>query len=152
MVAFFLDCTRGAPFSFSFGVESKGDYFIDSNNIRPTLVELLKHSEQWEGLSIHLSPAELALFCAVKSRLPLLKKLEIGIKKDIDYRRTLSIKPDMVTNIFEDSPLLTQVTLWDIAKWRFKFNWSSLTISKSSGAPDTASCSSRDHPSSGAHH
>ena len=128
IVAFFLDCARGAPFSLAFGVESKGECDIDSDNIRPTFMELLNHSEQWEELSIHLSPTELALFCAVKGRLPLLNNLEIGLARDIDYQRTPSITPSMVTNIFEDAPLLTQVTLWDIATRRFKFNWSSMTI------------------------
>jgi hypothetical protein len=87
IVAFFLDCTRGAPFSFAFckkrGYPEK-DYYI-----RPILKDLLVHSEQWDKVSIELLSTDLGFLCAAKGRLPLLKKLEIMVP----YQHTDSSLP-----------------------------------------------------------
>lgn len=122
IVAFFLDRTRGVPFSFAFckkrGYPEK-DYYI-----RPILKDLLVHSEQWDEVSIELLSTDLKLLCAAKGHLPLLKKLEIMVP----YQHTDSSVPSTVANVFEDAPLLTHVVLRVISAWRFKFNWSPLTI------------------------
>lgn len=34
----------------------------------------------------------------------------------------------MVTNVFEDAPLLKEIVLWGFSTHQFKFNWSSLTV------------------------
>ena len=72
IVAFFLDRTCGAPFSFKFCMKRRYTY-----DVRPILMRLIVHSEQWEEVSIDLHPYELVYFCGAKGRLPLLKMLDI---------------------------------------------------------------------------
>ena len=123
IVAFFIDCTHGQPFSFEFCM----DYGGLENRLHLVFADLCAYSEQWEEASIGLLSPELKYFCAIQGRLPLLRKLEIFVSCLADS--TTSI-PSMVTNVFEDAPLLTHVGLWDINTWQFNFNWSSLTIIK----------------------
>ena len=120
IVAFFLDRTCGAPFSFKFCMKRR--YTCD---VRPILMRLIVHSEQWEEVSIYLHPYELVYFCGTKGRLPLLKMLDIYVREDENTGDTI---PSMVANVFEDAPRLTHVVLWDTPWSHFRFNWSSLTI------------------------
>ena len=121
IVAFFLDRTCGVPFSFEFWMR-RCNY-----NIRPILVDLIVHSEQWEEVSIELDPSVLVYFCGAKGRLPLLKMLDIYVTNN-DQWNTGNTISSMVANVFEDAPLLTHAVLWDTPWSQFKFNWSSLTI------------------------
>jgi hypothetical protein len=125
IVAFFLDCTRGAPFSFSFqSVRRDGCLKQDPYNIPlAILMHLLVHSDQWNEVSFQLLSSEVGCLSAAKGRLQLLKELEITIIKD-NHQGIQS----MATNIFEDAPLLTHITLCDDSVRRFKFNGSLLTI------------------------
>ena len=56
IVPFFLDCTRGAPFSFAFAGDTEEDTDYD---IRPTLLDLINCSKQWEEVEIQLLSTEL---------------------------------------------------------------------------------------------
>ena len=87
------------------------DYGGLENRLHLVFADLCAYSEQWEETSIGLLSSELKHFCAIQGRLPLLKKLEIFVSCLADS--TTSI-PSMVTNVFEDAPLLTHVGLWDI--------------------------------------
>jgi hypothetical protein len=124
MVAFFLDCTRGAPFSFSFrSVERHGHLKQDPYNIPLAILAcLLVHSDQWKAVSFELLSSEVGCLSAAKGRLPQLKKLDMTIIKD-DHQGIQS----MATDVFEDAPLLTQITLCEDSARRFKFNGLLLT-------------------------
>jgi hypothetical protein len=128
IVHFFLDCTHGAPFSFAFCM--RGCYAEEDidYNILPTLVDLINCSEQWEEVSIKLLSTDLVVLCATKGRLSQLKKLEIDVKEDPDYEDASRITPSMVTSVFEDAPILKKVVIWGFSPWKFKFNWSALTV------------------------
>ena len=128
IVPFFLDCTRGAPFSFTFCAEGcYAEEDIDYD-IRPTLVDLINCSEQWEEVSIQLLTTEIVFFCAAKGHLSQLKKLKINVEKGPEYEYTCGAIPSMVTDVFEDAPLLKDILLWGFSAWQFKFNWLSLTV------------------------
>ena len=141
IVAFFLECTRGAPFSFSFQSSWRRSRLKHDPYKIPLaiLACLLVHSEQWEKVSFQLLSSEVGCLCAAKGRLPLLKELEMVIIKDPDYRHTQSMVTSVfedaplltqstATSVFEDAPLLTQITLCEDSARRFKFNGSTLTI------------------------
>jgi hypothetical protein len=124
IVAFFLDCTRGAPFSFSIRSVKRDSRLKEHPYNIPLaiLACLIVHSNQWKEVSFQLLSSEVGCLCVAKGRLPLLKELEMIIIKD-DHRGTQS-----VTDVFEDAPLLTQITLCEDSARRFKFNGSLLTI------------------------
>lgn len=124
IVVFFLDCTQGAPFSFTFCVE---DDFVgrDFYGFCSILMELIERSAQWEEVSLQLESFVGFLWVA-KGRLPLLKKLEII--EDTYYRpQRGEIRQSIVANLFGEAPRLTHVILWDNSPF-VQFNWSSLTI------------------------
>ena len=124
IVAFFLDRTCGAPLSLEMRLLRQCYPYV-----RPILVDLIVHSEQWEELDISLEPSELRFLCGIKGRLPLLRKLRITVMKDTNRRSTdRAIVPSTVVNVFGDAPLLTNAMLWNVPLWQFKFNWSSLTV------------------------
>ena len=79
-------------------------YFHDL--LDPVLADLCAHSEQWEEASIRLPPVGLEHLCSVRGRLSLLKKLEISVAWYVCTCSTIAV-PGMVTNVFEDAPLLT---------------------------------------------
>ena len=120
ILAFFLNRTQGAPFSFSLFRE--GDY-PDKKHVRWILKDLLDHSRQWEEVFIRTDPIlfDLNLLRSAKGHLPLLKKLEIA---STTYSRP-PVHPSLA-GIFKDAPLLTHVVFEDDPVW--DFNWSSLTI------------------------
>jgi hypothetical protein len=118
ILAFFIDCTHGEPFSFAFCMERRFDH------LRPVLADLYAHSEQWEEASFRMWSHDLEHLYSVNGRLPLLKKLEISVEWDPPQ---FSMRRDILTNVFEDAPLLTHVVLSDHG-WQFNFDWSSLTI------------------------
>ena len=110
IVPFFLECTRGGPFSFTLCI-NEGYPEAESYDIRPVLVDLINHSAHWEEASIHLSSIDLVFLCATKTRLSLLKKLDIVIERDSVYHHTQSMIPTTVSDIFQDAPLLKQAVL-----------------------------------------
>ena len=123
IIAFFIDCTHGQPFSFTFCMGDRSGV-----RLHGVLADLCAHSEQWEEASIRLLSSELEHLCSVKGRLPGLKKLEIVVAWSMKHERMRSTIAGMATNVFEDAPLLTHVGLRDDHTWQFNFNWSSLTI------------------------
>ena len=127
IVPFFLDCTRGAPFSVAFC--TRGGYTEEDTDydILPTLVDLINCSEQWEEVSIKLLSTHLVFLCATKGCLSQLKKLEIDVKNEYEYEDAFRIIPSVVTKVFEDAPILKEVVIWGFSAWKFRFNWSSLT-------------------------
>jgi hypothetical protein len=126
IVAFFLDRTRGAPFSFSFGTIRRNLHAEQEPYNIPLaiLARLVVHSEQWKEVFFELSSSEVGCLCAAKGLLPLLTKLELVVNKDADYEPT----QNMTSDVFEDAPLLTQIMLCDHSTQRFKVNSSPLTI------------------------
>ena len=108
-IGFFLDCTDGGPFSFTFCMESA----YREQNTYDGFMLLLQYSDQWEEASIRLWPSGVRF---LEGHFPLLKKLEIHIYTN-EYSKMV---------VFDDAPLLTHVVLWDIPTWQF--DWSSLTI------------------------
>jgi hypothetical protein len=128
IVHFFLDCTRGAPFSFKLcptGCCPEGETHY---NNRLTLVALINCSEQWEDVFIQLYTTELVYLCAIGGRLSQLKKLEIIVEEDpeFEYQYVSRTIPSMITNVFEDAPRLKEVVLGGFSTWQFQLNWSSL--------------------------
>ena len=120
ILAFFLNRTQGAPFSFSLFRE--GGY-PDKKHMRWIIKDLLDHSRQWEEVFIRTSPRvfDMNPLRNAKGHLPLLKKLEI--------KSTTSFGPVVhpsIASVFKDAPLLTHVVLADVLGW--EFNWPSLTI------------------------
>jgi hypothetical protein len=120
ILAFFLDHTQGAPFSFSLFRE--GDY-PEKKHLRWILKDLVDHSRQWEEVFIRTKPKvfDLNLLRSAKGHLPLLKTLEITTTTHSGP----PVHPSF-TDIFKDAPLLTHVMLQNVPVWQF--NWSSLTI------------------------
>ncbi|KAF8347423.1 hypothetical protein F5887DRAFT_955754 [Amanita rubescens] len=112
IVNFFFDCTRGAPFSFTFSMDILGD-------VRSMLRHFIEHSAQWEEVSVQLKTLVVFLQ-GTKGRLPLLKKLEI-----IEDRYHQPMHSESMQSI--DAPRLTHVVLRDNSPL-LQFNWSSLTV------------------------
>ena len=129
IVHFFLDCTGGVPFSFQLCPTGCRPEEETHYNSHPTLVALINCSEQWENVYIQLYTTELVFLCATKGYLPQLKKLEIVVEEgcELEHQYATRTVPRMVTNIFEDAPVLEEVVLADFSMWQFKFSWSSLT-------------------------
>ena len=120
ILAFFLNRTQGAPFSFSLFRE---DYYPDKKHVRWILKDLLDHSRQWEEVFIRTKPMvfDFNLLRNAKGHLPLLKRLEITTTTHSGP----PVHPSFA-DIFKDAPLLTHVVLQSLPVW--EFNWSSLTI------------------------
>ena len=129
IVHFFLDCTGGVPFSFQLCTTGCHPENETHYNSHPTLVALINCSEQWQNVYIQLYTTELVFLCATKGHLPQLKKLEIVVEQDreLEHQYASRTVPRMVTDIFEDAPVLKEVVLDDFSMWQFKFSWSSLT-------------------------
>ena len=115
ILSFFLDCTRGAPFSFTFG-----DFTKNFHGVRSMLMHLIEYSAQWEEVSVQLQTLVVFLQCT-RGRLPLLKKLEIT--EATFYQ--LMHRGESMQGI--DAPHLTHVILWENSPL-LQFNWSSLTV------------------------
>ena len=121
MLAFFLNRTQGAPFSFSLFRECG---YPDKQHVRWIIKDLLDHSRQWEEVFIRVEPEVFNLnhLRNAKGHLPLLKRLEIT-------STTMGLEPlvhPSFAGIFKDAPLLTHVVLEDLCGW--EFDWTSLTI------------------------
>ena len=69
IISFFLDCTDGAPFSFTFCMENCADQYGADLIFKL----LLEHSEQWEEPSIRLWASELRLLRNAKGHFPFLR-------------------------------------------------------------------------------
>lgn len=118
MLAFFLDAVRGAPFSFTFHmVENTGE---DRSLAPDILWRLLKHSEQWENVSMRLQESEFILLHRVRNRLQTLQKLELILFDDISD----GLLPG---DVFASAPLLTHIELRCFSDAVRRFNWKLLT-------------------------
>jgi hypothetical protein len=122
ILAFFLNHTQGAPFSFSLFREGGHP---ENKHVRWILKDLLHHSSQWEEVFIRMQPTgfdlDLRFLRNAKIHLPLLQKLEITSSAYFG-----SVVHPSSGGIFKDAPLLTHVVVRDISEW--DLNWSSLTI------------------------
>ena len=116
LLAFFLECSAGQPFSFLFRCLANGatlapwDYVKFFCHVFDMIIE---HSNRWLNALITIDmPASRGLH-HMRNRLPLLRSLELFV-----YRTDI----DPLHEIFTDSPslLLQKVSTW-------KFQWSALT-------------------------
>ena len=114
ILSFFLDITRGAPFSFTFyGSEPYTEE--DTPYVHPIFSKLLDHSVQWENVTMQLRQPAFLMLRKIKGRLPMLRTL--SFMEPGTFSASL-------WNIFEDAPLLTNI---ELASLTFRFNWASLT-------------------------
>ncbi|KAF8330537.1 hypothetical protein F5887DRAFT_1287177 [Amanita rubescens] len=141
ILAFFLDVAHGAPFSFT--LYEKKSYYSDQevSCVELVLSKLIDHSTQWENVSMQLRLPEFLLLRSVKSRLPLLQRLELILPYRHEMERAnhdVTLLPQM-GDIFEDAPLLTDIQLLHLEDAAWKFNWASLTSIhlRSSDSPQT---------------
>lgn len=120
---FFLDTTRGAPFSFTLS----DSWPVQSAYVRPVLLKLLHHSMQWKDISMQLRHSEFALLRNVKDCLPLLRSLDLMLldNAEMDDITVVSELRDM----FKYPPLLRRIELIDFrfSNTVLRFNWALLT-------------------------
>jgi hypothetical protein len=129
ILSFFLDNTRGAPFSFT--LYGKRPYVQkDSSYVLPIFAKLLDHVAQWENATMKLQPTEFLVLPYIKGRLPMLRILSFVVQNSHavqDFHAVARMYPALFSNhwgVFEDAPLLTNIGLGSLA---FRFNWASLT-------------------------
>ena len=115
ILSFFLDITRGAPFSFTlYGNEPYTKE--DASYVHPIFSKLLDHSVQWENVTMQLRQPEFLVLRNIKGRLPMLRTLI--------FMASCNASLSNHWDIFEDAPLLTNIKLASLV---FRFNWASLT-------------------------
>lgn len=125
MLTFFLDITRGAPFSFT--LYSEQDYYttnIETQYVRLLLSKLSDHSMQWENVFMRLQFSEFSLLHNVKNRLPSLQCLELVLPYHLETEG--SNHHPQLGDIFKNAPLLTDVKLCRLSDVAWTFDWASL--------------------------
>ena len=125
ILSFFLDTTRGAPFSFT--LYGKEPYTKeDATYVRPIFEKLLHHSVQWQNVTMQLRQPEFQALRNIKGRLPMLRTLSCMVQgfNVVVYNKPGGPFFSNLCTVFEDAPLLTNI---ELASLTFRFNWTSLT-------------------------
>ncbi|KAK2463947.1 hypothetical protein APHAL10511_003998 [Amanita phalloides] len=122
MLQYFLNHTRGQPFSFQLKTRF---HCLDreSKCIDRLLDMLVEHSPCWQDVYIMFSESRshLPILYKAKGHLPLLHSLQL-------IKGTYDNEPDHIYDFFENAPRLKWLYLGNLSCWRI--NWSSLTILK----------------------
>ncbi|KAF8330944.1 hypothetical protein F5887DRAFT_999630 [Amanita rubescens] len=127
MLTFFLDITRGTPFSFTlYSEQSYHTTDIEIQYVRLVLSKLSDYSMQWKNVAMKLQFSEFMLLRNVKNRLQSLQCLELVLPHHSETERSESNDP-LLGDIFEDAPLLTNIKLCRLSDMAWTFNWASLT-------------------------
>jgi hypothetical protein len=137
ILTFFLDMTRGAPFSFTLYalqleplIKKKVPY------VQTILSKFLDYSAQWKNVVMEVRLSQLALLRDIKNQVPMLQILTLMMPGRVpsDYGEDIlsGDDPDSVLRrelgeLFEDAPHLTGVQLDSICSVAWRFNWASLT-------------------------
>ena len=123
ILSFFLDNTRGAPFSFTlYGNELYAK--ADTLYVLHIFSKLLDHVAQWENVTMQLRQPAFLVLRYIKGRLSMLRTLSLVVEGLHVIRNLYTALFSNHWGIFEDAPLLTNI---ELASLVFRFNWASLT-------------------------
>ena len=126
---YFLDHTRGQPFSFQF--VTRHVRLVEEIEWSARLFELLvAESIRWREIKIQISNSLMPILYKAKHHMPLLSSAQVG-------QDSWGPDPKRIHDLFEDVPHLTCLELAPFSSWRI--NWASLRILKFS-----AGCESND--------
>ena len=117
---YFLNHTKGLPFSFQFNARKHCSAKENERMIR--LFELLvAESFRWREINIRFVSSLLPILYKAKHHMPLLSSAQL-------VRVSYGANPQCMHDLFEDLPPLTRLELEAFSKWRV--NWASLSVYK----------------------
>ncbi|KAF8331551.1 hypothetical protein F5887DRAFT_1286904 [Amanita rubescens] len=137
ILTFFLDMTRGAPFSFTlFALQLEPLIKKNVPYVQTVLSKFLNYSAQWKNVVMEVQLSQLALLRDIKNQLPMLQTLTLMMLDRVpsDYEKDNlsgddadSVLRRELCDLFEDAPQLTRIQLNSICSAAWRFNWASLT-------------------------
>jgi hypothetical protein len=122
VLRYFLDHTRGQPFSFQFRTRHRRP--IEEQETTAHLFELLvAESIRWQEINIQIWESLLPILCKAKHHMPLLSSAQLEVSWGANLK--------CIHDLFEDVPRLTCFVLASFSnchQWRI--NWASLSVLK----------------------
>ncbi|KAF8344930.1 hypothetical protein F5887DRAFT_235977 [Amanita rubescens] len=120
VLRYFLDRTRGRPFSFQF--KTRQYYLPEQDEWIVGLFKLLvAESIRWQEVNIRVTPFLLPILYKAKHNMPLLSSAQL-------VNVSHCANPQYIHDLFEDVPNLTYLELAPFSDWRA--NWASLSVLK----------------------
>ncbi|KAK2464631.1 hypothetical protein APHAL10511_003324 [Amanita phalloides] len=116
----FLECNRGYPFTFELLLRGSG---TGSPYLAAILDRLIAESQRWRKATMVLRSSEISELYRVKNRLQQLESLVLHIS---GCETSDNSVPKSFADLFDDTPLLTRMTINPISTW--EFDWSNMKL------------------------